>query len=66
MTDTPQIIAPHGSPGTTWEPSMRLRWETYVVVDAHGDGGGIAPRLQQLWLCRETGAVEWCTVEVEW
>lgn len=40
------------NPGRIFEPTLNLRW---FIADQFNPGR----QLQQLWICRETGEVDW-------
>ena len=42
--------------GETWKPETSLRWN---VTPSHLDASVVVRILEQVWVCVETGHVEW-------
>lgn len=55
----------------TWIPTSSLRWRVPIHKDPAGDESGFTyvkrrgrPILEQEWVCRETGELEWKGIPV--
>lgn len=56
-TTTEPLIVTTGNEWKTWEAKAAFRWLKRRFI--HTDGESFTLTLQQAWVCRETGEVEW-------
>jgi hypothetical protein len=62
----PETFTVTASAARTFRLTPQLRWGKRLIVNARGEGTGIAhDRLQQAWQCVETGELDWRDVERE-